>query len=156
MAALCPCLHLTDTILVSLHSEFHRWCPSLRPLKFHGSKEEREELVNKHLRLAHIDEERDWDVLITTYEVGPSLRLSRLCHVHCTLIPQVAIIEKTHLSKIPFHYLVIDEAHRIKNEKSTLSSVSRASHCVILVLLTGQMWLFARWCACSTLLIACC
>lgn len=38
------------------------------------------------------EEERDWDVLLTTYEV--------------------ANIEKTALNKIGWRYLIIDEAHR--------------------------------------------
>ena len=36
---------------------------------------------------------------------------------------QVAIIEHNALSKIAWQYLVIDEAHRIKNEDSKLSGV---------------------------------
>jgi len=40
----------------------------------------------------------EWDVCVTSYEI--------------------LIIEKTVLKKFNWRYLVIDEAHRIKNEKS--------------------------------------
>jgi hypothetical protein len=37
--------------------------------RFHGSKEERQEIVDNQLRHARLNTERDWDVCITTYEV---------------------------------------------------------------------------------------
>lgn len=40
----------------------------------------------------------EWDICLTSYE---------LC-----------LLEKTELKKIKWKYLIIDEAHRIKNEKS--------------------------------------
>lgn len=43
---------------------------------------------------------------------------------------QIAIIEQSALRKIAWEYLVIDEAHRIKNENSTLSGVRSRLHCV--------------------------
>jgi len=52
-------------------NEFKRFCPSIRTLRFHGSKEEREEIVNSRLKHAKAasDTDRDWDVVVTTYEV---------------------------------------------------------------------------------------
>lgn len=47
--------------------------------------------------------QRDFDLILTTYEC--------------------AIIEKSALSKLKYEYLIIDEAHRIKNEKSKLAKV---------------------------------
>ena len=98
-------------------NEFKRWCPSLRPLKFHGSKEHRAELVNGPIRDMQLEETRQYDVIITTYEV--------------------AIIERNALSKIAWEYLVIDEAHRIKNENSTLAGVVRSFAVGHRLLLTG-------------------
>ena len=104
-------------------SEFNRFCPSLRTFRFHGTKEERSELLER-VKM----KERDWDVLITTYEM--------------------AVIEKGSLSKIEWkynewtcyvmnRYLIIDEAHRIKNEDSKLSTTLRKFNVENRLLLTG-------------------
>ncbi len=70
------------------------WCPDLTVSTLCGDKETREQ---QKLRVGHTD------VLVTTYEI--------------------CIIEKATLRKIAWHYLYIDEAHRIKNENSLLSQV---------------------------------
>jgi SWI/SNF-related matrix-associated actin-dependent regulator of chromatin subfamily A member 5 len=49
----------------------------------------------------------------------------------------VAIKEKTNLTKLHYEYLIIDEAHRIKNEKAKLSSVVRQYKSSHRLLLTG-------------------
>lgn len=59
----------------------------------------------------------DWDVCITSYEM--------------------IICEKSVLRKIQWRYLVIDEAHRIKNEKSKLSEIIREFKTTNRLLLTG-------------------
>ena len=46
--------------------------------------------------------EKDWDVVVTTYEV--------------------VNLEKNALCKIAWKYLIIDEAHRLKNEASQVHS----------------------------------
>lgn len=59
----------------------------------------------------------DWDVCITSYEM--------------------IIRERGVLRKIQWRYLVIDEAHRIKNEKSKLSEILREFETNNRLLLTG-------------------
>lgn len=59
----------------------------------------------------------DWDVCITSYEM--------------------IIRERAVLRKIQWQYLVIDEAHRIKNEKSKLSEIIREFETTNRLLLTG-------------------
>ena len=96
-------------------NELKRWCPSLRPIKFHGSREEREYMIdnffnnqaashdgrrpdrqimgeNGELVDDNSDTPRAWDVCVTTYEVANQ--------------------EKRTLAKFAWKYLVIDEAHR--------------------------------------------
>ena len=90
--------------------EVARWVPSLTTLKLLGSKEERTE-QRKAL------EKGGFNIVITSFEI--------------------AIIEKNALKKIPWYYVVIDEAHRIKNEKSVLSSVVRLFDTQCRLLLTG-------------------
>lgn len=43
----------------------------------------------------------------------------------CVTTNEIAIREKAALKKFNWHYLIVDEAHRIKNENSVLSQVLR-------------------------------
>ncbi|EWM24038.1 putative chromatin remodelling complex atpase chain, partial [Nannochloropsis gaditana] len=95
-------------------NEFRKWCPSLRVLRFHGSKDERADLIAERLSPGT---ERDWDVLLTTYEI-------------CNL-------EKGALSKFAWQYLIIDEAHRLKNEASQFSQTVRMLKTAHRLLITG-------------------
>lgn len=122
-------------------NEINRWCPSLRAIRFHGSREERAELAEKyftHKAAAHdgkrpseqikneetgemeddnSENPRKWDICVTTYEVCNS--------------------EKKVLSKFAWKYLVIDEAHRLKNEASVFSKNIREFKTSHRLLLTG-------------------
>ena len=77
-------------------NEIHRWAPTLNAVKFHGKKEESEEIVRILLKPGQRDEDRTWNVCVTTYEV-------------CNL-------DKHILNKFVWSYLIIDKAHRLKNE----------------------------------------
>lgn len=98
-------------------NEFRRWCPALRPVRFHGSKEERAVFIDEVLKPTKRAEERDWDVCVTTYEVSN--------------------MEKTTIQKIAWRCLIIDEAHRLKNEASMFSQNIRNCNCEHRLLLTG-------------------
>ena len=50
---------------------------------------------------------------------------------------EVAIKEKAALTKLPWEYLMIDEAHRIKNENSVLSQIVRLYSTKCRLLITG-------------------
>lgn len=65
-----------------------------------GSKDERTDLVTNRLL------PQDFDVCITSYEI--------------------CLIEKSALKKFSFEYIIIDEAHRIKNVDSILSQIVRS------------------------------
>lgn len=73
-------------------AEFHRWAPTLNAIKFHGTKIERETIAKDILQPGQRDENRSWNVVVTTYEV-------------CNMDKQV-------LNKFAWSYLIIDEAHR--------------------------------------------
>ena len=92
-------------------NEFTRWCPSLEVLVFNGTKQERLDLIKNKVNKCEMN------VLLTTYE-------------------QV-INDKTPLKKIYWRYLIIDEAHRLKNEMSKLSLVLREMRVTNRLLLTG-------------------
>ncbi|ORM42010.1 putative chromatin-remodeling complex ATPase chain [Babesia sp. Xinjiang] len=92
-------------------SEINRFCPDLRVLKFIGNKEERNYMMSHEL------DPSKYDIIVTSYET--------CCKT------------KNALAKLAFHYIVIDEAHRIKNEESKLSEVVRLFHTEYRLLITG-------------------
>ncbi|CAH8545043.1 unnamed protein product [Dicrocoelium dendriticum] len=97
--------------LMNWMNELKRWVPTLRAVSIIGSLEE---------RAVHIRDEilsKDWDVLVTSYEM--------------------CIKEKSVLRKFHYIYLIIDEAHRIKNEKSKLSEIVRQFRSQNRLLITG-------------------
>lgn len=51
-------------------AELGRWAPTLSAVKFHGTKDEREEMARTVLCPGQRDEERTWNVVVTTYEVS--------------------------------------------------------------------------------------
>ena len=80
--------------------EFARWTPDVSTVLLTGTKEERADIITTRLL------PQDFDVLITSYEI--------------------CLIEKSALKKFSFEYIVIDEAHRIKNVDSILSQIVRS------------------------------
>ncbi|MCJ1290865.1 hypothetical protein MMC34_002407 [Xylographa carneopallida] len=91
--------------------EFTMWTPEVNVLVLQGAKEERHQLINDRL----IDEK--FDVCITSYEM--------------------ILREKAHLKKFAWEYIIIDEAHRIKNEESSLAQIIRLFNSRNRLLITG-------------------
>lgn len=108
---------LPKTVLSNWLNEFERFCPCLRPFTLSGTKEERADIVANKLRPGIPHEDRDWDVCLTTYEV--------------------ANLESGPLAKIGWCYLIVDEAHRLKNEASLFSQTVRTFNSEYRLLLTG-------------------
>jgi SWI/SNF-related matrix-associated actin-dependent regulator of chromatin subfamily A member 5 len=120
-------------------NELARWCPSLRVIRFHGTKDEREAMKEEYFSAeaaAHdgsrperrikvagewmddnSDNPRAWDVCVTTYEI---------CNT-----------ERKTFQRFAWKYLIIDEAHRLKNEASMFSKTVRTFHTQHRLLLTG-------------------
>lgn len=91
--------------------EFGKWIPDINVLVLQGAKEERAELIQNRL----VDEK--FDVCITSYEM--------------------ILREKSHLKKFAWEYIIIDEAHRIKNEESSLAQIIRVFNSRNRLLITG-------------------
>ncbi|KZT02070.1 SNF2 family DNA-dependent ATPase [Laetiporus sulphureus 93-53] len=91
--------------------EFERWTPDVNTILLTGTKEERAELITNRLI------PQDFDALITSYEI--------------------CLIEKSALKKFSFEYIIIDEAHRIKNVDSILSQIVRSFTSRGRLLITG-------------------
>jgi len=86
-------------------------------LRFWGNKAFIKDMIATDFIAGQTEEERSWDVIVTTYEM--------------------CITYSGHLNKIPWEYLVLDEAHRVKNESSSLAKVLRQLHVNYRLLLTG-------------------
>ena len=91
--------------------EFRKWCPTLDIFEFYADQSGRE------LLRPRIPRTNSYNVLLTTYET--------------------VMAEKILLKVVKWNYLIIDEAHRIKNEKSVLSQVVRIFHTQHRLLITG-------------------
>ncbi|PXF49905.1 ISWI chromatin-remodeling complex ATPase CHR17 [Gracilariopsis chorda] len=92
-------------------AEIKRWCPEMTAVRFHGNQEERRN------QAAHLVQYGKFDAVVTSYEIVSK--------------------EKNHLNKFNWRYLIIDEAHRIKNENSLLSQVVRLFTTQSRLLITG-------------------
>jgi SWI/SNF-related matrix-associated actin-dependent regulator of chromatin subfamily A member 5 len=87
------------------------WCPKIRTIRLLGSKAERQEVCKNLLKPGK------FDVLIASYES--------------------CLKEKSSILKVKWNYLIVDEAHRLKNENSSLSKITRLFHCHHRLLITG-------------------
>lgn len=137
--------------------ELNRWCPSLRVVKLHGDRKLRDEIFSKLLfpgskvynntvcynesnELVE-DEEKDFDLYHDSKErpIFSNFEYSdgNLQYNVCLTTFEMAIKEKWRLQKINWKYCILDEAHRIKNEKSLLSEVVRLLKSKNRLLITG-------------------
>ena len=91
--------------------EINKWTPEVNAIVLQGDKEERAHLIKDKIM------ECDFDVVIASYEI--------------------IIREKATFRKFDWEYLIIDEAHRIKNEESMLSQVLREFRSRNRLLITG-------------------
>jgi len=91
--------------------EFKNWAPVFKVVHFHGDKDERARLIAEDLVPG------GFDVCITSYEM--------------------VIREQPAFRKFAWRYLIVDEAHRMKNEESKLSQVLRSFDSHSRLLITG-------------------
>lgn len=97
--------------LVNWKREFSHWTPEVNTVVLTGDQEQRSQIISERVMAC------DFDVVISSYEI--------------------VIREKTALRKIAWQYIVVDEAHRLKNENSLLSQIIRMFHSKNRLLLTG-------------------
>ncbi|TIC25097.1 hypothetical protein E3Q10_03853 [Wallemia mellicola] len=91
--------------------EFTKWCPDFKVVVLQGNKEEREKIVKESILPG------DFDVLIASYEI--------------------CLREKSAIKRLSWEYIIIDEAHRIKNANSLLSQIVRIFNSRNRLLITG-------------------
>ncbi|KAM8954426.1 LOW QUALITY PROTEIN: SWI/SNF-related matrix-associated actin-dependent regulator of chromatin subfamily A member 1 [Pelodytes ibericus] len=109
-----PGPHMVLVPKSTLHNwmnEFKRWIPSICPVCLIGDKVARAAFIRDVMMPG------EWDVCVTSYEM--------------------VIKEMSVFKKFNWRYLVIDEAHRIKNEKTKLAELVREFKTTNRLLLTG-------------------
>ncbi|KAL4457005.1 hypothetical protein ABPG74_014643 [Tetrahymena malaccensis] len=92
-------------------NEFQKWLPCCRTIKLIATKDEREEILQNYIANSK------FDVCLTSFEGA------KLC--------------QKYLKKINFQYIIIDEAHKIKNEESQTALILRMFKTNYKILLTG-------------------
>lgn len=91
-------------------NEFNRFCPSVKAVMLKGDREAR--------AVTFADMQQNyWNVCLTTYEM--------------------CLLAASQLKRYDWQYIVVDEAHRLKNENSKLSMVLRKFQSKNRLLLTG-------------------
>ncbi|KAI9115171.1 hypothetical protein K1719_014184 [Acacia pycnantha] len=102
-----------SSVLPGWESEINFWAPSILKIVYSGPPEERRRLFKE--RIVH----HKFNVLLTTYEY--------LMNKH----------DRPKLSKLHWHYIIIDEGHRIKNASCKLNAELKHYQSSHRLLLTG-------------------
>lgn len=84
-----------NTVVSNWKKELKKWLPDLRVVKLIARKEHRFEIIDRYIKTLN------FDVIVTSYE-GINICLKDL-------------------KRVQWKYLIVDEAHRIKNDQSLLS-----------------------------------
>jgi SWI/SNF-related matrix-associated actin-dependent regulator of chromatin subfamily A member 5 len=130
------------SVLSSWMAESKKWVPGLNVIRFHGPKTERErfkqECLEKKSRYDNPNKPTDdsdrIDLVVTTYETFTA--------------------EQNWFKRIfVWRYCVLDEGHKIKNEKSDISTALHSLSAEFRLLLTGtplqnnlkEMWALLHW-----------
>lgn len=122
--------------------EIRRFCPVLRAVKFLGNPEER--VSHEPYCLAVFT----WCIQFLSSLFDLFIFNSLQAYIRdnllvpgkfdvCVTSFEMAIKEKTALRRFSWRYVIIDEAHRIKNENSLLSKTMRLYHTNYRLLITG-------------------
>ncbi|CAI9761373.1 unnamed protein product [Fraxinus pennsylvanica] len=102
-----------SSVLPGWESEINFWAPSIHKIVYSGPPEERRRLFKEQIA------PQKFNVLLTTYEY--------LMNKH----------DRPKLSKVHWHYLIIDEGHRIKNASCKLNADLKHYRSNHRLLLTG-------------------
>ncbi len=100
-----------NSVVSNWNKELKKWLPSSKAEILYAWKEQREDILD------NIVKKNNFDIIITSYE-GVNICLKEL-------------------KKINWSYLIVDEAHRLKNDQSLLSKNLRTLNTKSKLLLTG-------------------
>lgn len=100
------------SVLQNWLNEFKRWCPALKVIRFHGPQKVRNQIASE------VAVHGTFDVVVTTYEM-------------------IVHEEDFFCNKHFWHFCILDEAHRVKNENTLQSLAFRKIFYLNAFLLTG-------------------
>lgn len=118
------------SVVSSWAAECVKWTPHLKLLRFHGPVDER----NRLKRVAETGEEGDYDLVVTSYEVFER--------------------EKVWFRRaFVWRYVVLDEGHKIKNDKTQIAMALQGLQAEYRLILTGtplqnnleELWALLHW-----------
>lgn len=101
------------SVLSNWMTEIERFCPNLRAVRFHGPRDERTRIKMEELR-----DMAEFDVVVTTYEM---------------LAAESNFFRRSYLWRL----VIVDEGHRLKNDKSQLAQKLKQVPAYSRILLTG-------------------
>lgn len=105
--------------LANWQNELERFCPSFEVVTYHGTQKERTDL---RYELRQSIREGEVDIILSTYTIFER---------------ESGKVDRAFLSAQSFEYLVLDEAHCIKNSSSSRVSSLNALHTEHRLLLSG-------------------
>ena len=97
-------------------NEFKKWLPSCPTLLYHGDKSERQRLREQLMQVGDV-KKLSFPVVVTSFEI--------------------CMIDRAHLERYEWQYLILDEGHRIKNRNCRLVKELKSLRSVSRLLLTG-------------------
>ena len=103
------------SVLSSWCNEMRKWAPSLKFFQLHASNATEQVRQRQHL----MEHATEYDVILTTYDMAKAPALNFL------------------YQRLKFHYLVLDEGHKIKGHETLVSKAMRKIHAGNKLLLTG-------------------
>lgn len=119
------------SVLSSWMNETKKWVPHLKAVRFHGPKAEREKLKDD---CRNAGDSTKFDIVVTTYE---------------TFVSEQGWFKRAFV----WRYCVLDEGHKIKNDKSDVSHSLQSLSAEYRLLLTGtplqnnlkELWALLHW-----------
>ncbi|KAJ5126995.1 hypothetical protein N7448_007774 [Penicillium atrosanguineum] len=97
-------------------NEFKRWTPDINAVLYHGSKDERAAIRNKHLKLRD-QMKMDFPIVCTSYDI--------------------CINDRKFLAQYQWRYIIVDEGHRLKNMNCRLIKELMSYNSANRLLITG-------------------
>ncbi|GAO46006.1 hypothetical protein SAICODRAFT_28713 [Saitoella complicata NRRL Y-17804] len=97
-------------------SEFHRFTPDIPVCLYHGAPEDRADIRTKYFRKTN---DASFPVIVTSYEMITAAK------------------DRGYLAKVGWKYIIVDEAHRLKNFNSALMRELKSYYSDNRLLLTG-------------------
>ncbi|AQK42094.1 chromatin complex subunit A [Zea mays] len=106
-------------VLPNWSNEFKTWAPSIGTILYDGRPEERKLLREKNF------DGLQFNVLLTHYDL--------------------ILKDKKFLKKVHWHYLIVDEGHRLKNHECALARTLVSGYTLYFTILFTVLWLWMTW-----------